>query len=170
MGFSCVFDLDEVLSSFSDLFPHLCECFLLRGAGREDYMVGLLKRRMGGVLAPVCGKVRLNRPSEGTSSGGVSYADGFCQPLRAWKNVMAVGHGGEVCVILSEAGCFLMSICHGSLIIHRITDEKAQSQGAIFALCPNSYSLTSKPSPAHVSIEMIFECTVSIFNVHLFSQ
>lgn len=115
-------------------------------------------------------KGQIEHTSEGTPSGGVSHADGSCQPLRAWKNVTAVGHGGEVCVILSEAGCFLMSICHGSLIIHRITDEKAQSQGAIFALCPNSYSLTSKPSAAHVSVEMIFECTVSIFNVHLFSQ
>lgn len=73
-------DLDEVLSSISDLFPHLCECFLLRGAGREDYMAGLLKRRMGSVLGLVCGKVRPSRPSEGTPSSGVSEAEGSCQP------------------------------------------------------------------------------------------
>lgn len=68
VGFSHVLDLDETLSSFSDLFPHLC-VFLTQGAGREDYMAGLLKRRMGGVLGPVCGKVRLNSPSEGTPGG-----------------------------------------------------------------------------------------------------
>lgn len=38
---------------------------------------------------------------------------------------MTLGHGGEVCVIISEAGWSLMSVCHGSLIIHRITGEKA---------------------------------------------
>lgn len=52
---------------------------------------------------------------------------------------MAAGRGGEVCVVLAAAWV-LMSICHGSLIIHRITDEKALSQRAIFALCPSSYS------------------------------
>lgn len=43
-------------------------------------------------------------------------------------------------------------------------------QGAIFALYPNLYLLTSKPSTDHISVEIIFECTVSIFNGHLFSQ
>lgn len=65
-------------------------------------MVRLLKGRMGSVLGLVCGKVRLRRSSEGTHSGRVSYTEGSCQPLRVWKNVMALGYGGEVCVI-SEA-------------------------------------------------------------------
>lgn len=92
------------------------------------------------MLGLVCGKVRLSRPSDGIPSSGASHADGSCQPRRAWKNVMDAGRGGEVCVILSEVAWVLMSICHGSLIIHRIADEKARSQRAIFALCPSSYS------------------------------
>lgn len=110
-------------------------------------MVGLVKSRMEGVLGPVCGKVRLRRPSEGflrveplMRMAPANLAElGEMSWLRALRAVEE-RFGGEVCVILSAAAWVLMSVCHGSLMIHRITDEKARSQRAIFALCPSSYS------------------------------
>lgn len=120
------------LSSFSDLFPHLCKCSLIRGAGRELH---------GWTVVEENGRYSCSSVWEGqieqTKQGDpwwAAYADGSCQPLRAWKNVMALGHGGEVCVIISEAGWFLMSMCHGSLIIHRITDEKPNLKGYLYTV------------------------------------
>lgn len=88
---------------------------------------------MGDVFGPACRKMRLSRLSEGTPSDGplILMAPAALQKLG--KNVAALGHGEEVCAIMSEAGSFLMSACCGSLIIHRIPDEKGQLQGTVAA-------------------------------------
>ena len=84
-------------------------------------MIGVLERRVGGVLGRVCGKVRLSRLSEGLLLGGPLTL--MAPAPRAWKNVMALGHGGQVCAIISKARWLLLSTCHGSMIIPQITKK-----------------------------------------------
>lgn len=63
-----------------------------------------MERRTGGIFGPACRKIRLSRLSEGTPSDGslLLMAPDALQELG--KNVTALGHGEEVCVIMSEAG------------------------------------------------------------------
>lgn len=92
-------DLDEVLCSFPDSFPDFCKCFFLGGVARKGDMIGVLERLVGGVLGRVCEKVRLSRLNEELLLGGPLTLMALAP--RAWKNVMALGHGEQVCAIIS---------------------------------------------------------------------
>lgn len=135
-------------------------------------MIGVLERRVGGVLGRVCGKVRLSRLSEELLLGGPLMLMALAP--RAWKNVMALGHGEQVCAIISKARWLLLSTCQGSMIIPQITkkpDLKGQSLQCVQIHIHSFLSLLRVMSQLKSSLSILYplQCAL-VFSVLWYSS